>query len=158
MRSDNRATKLEDEWNEHGFVENLNLPAREEQLIWHVLEGASTLDIKKHFQRYLNEQNPELFDERIIFMSVRREIQTSVCTVPKKCSICDKSQARTQPASEKTWWNGGPNKPQGQWTVRCRWLTCSKCHSPHSEFPATEPLSLGKLKKLRINYHFQGTT
>ena len=84
MRSDNRATKLEDEWNEHGFVENLNLPAREEQLIWHVLEGASTLDIKKHFQRYLNEQNPEPFDERIIFMSVRRAIQTSVCTMPKK--------------------------------------------------------------------------
>ena len=51
--SNNWATILEDEWNEHGFVEQLNLAAREVQFVWHVLPRASTLNIKKHIQRFL---------------------------------------------------------------------------------------------------------
>ena len=47
------ATILEDLWNEHGLVENLNLAAREVQCIWHVPPSASTIDIKKHMHKYL---------------------------------------------------------------------------------------------------------
>ena len=52
--SNNWSTKLQDVWNEHGFVEQLNFPAREVQFIWHVLASASTVDIEKHFQNFLN--------------------------------------------------------------------------------------------------------
>ena len=57
--SSNWATQLEDVCYEHGFVEQLNLAAREAQFIWHVLPGASILDIKKPIQRYVNGQTPE---------------------------------------------------------------------------------------------------
>ena len=62
--------RLEDVCFEHGFVENLDLAAREVQLIWHVLPGASTIDTKKHIQRYVNGQTPESLHERIIFISM----------------------------------------------------------------------------------------
>ena len=41
----------------------LNLAAREAQFVWHVLPGASTLDIKKPIQRYVNREIPEFLDE-----------------------------------------------------------------------------------------------
>ena len=72
--SNNWATKLEDEWIKHGFVEKNNLLSREVQFIWHVFPGASTLEIKKNIQKYLNGQTPEFFDERIIFMSMSKNI------------------------------------------------------------------------------------
>ena len=59
--SNNCATILDEVWNEHRFHETLNLAAREEHFMWHVLSGASTLDIKKHIQKYLNGQNPDIF-------------------------------------------------------------------------------------------------
>ena len=37
-----------------------NLAAREVQFIWHVLPGASTLNIKKHTQTFLNGRNPHV--------------------------------------------------------------------------------------------------
>ena len=45
------------------------------QCIWHVLPGASTIDINKHIQKYLIGQNPESFDAWIIFMCVFNDIQ-----------------------------------------------------------------------------------
>ena len=61
--------KMEDVWNEHGFVETINFAAREVQNIWHVFPGASTADIKKHIQKCLNGQKPQNY-EMIIFMSL----------------------------------------------------------------------------------------
>ena len=69
-RSIRRATKLKDVWNEHGFVEHFVLAAREVQFIWHVVPGVSTIEIAKMCLEYLNGQNPESFDERIMFMSL----------------------------------------------------------------------------------------
>ena len=42
------------------------------RLIWHVLPGADTIQIKRQIQEYLNGHTPESFDERIIFMYVER--------------------------------------------------------------------------------------
>ena len=94
------ATKLEDVWNEHGFVENLNLAARE---VRHVLRGASTIGIRRHVQDYLNGKNPEFFDEGIIFMSVFNDIEWTkkshtenvFAQCQKSSGICDPTQART---------------------------------------------------------------
>ena len=41
----------------------------------HVLAGASTLAIKKHVQGYLDWQNPESFEEKIILMSMFKDIE-----------------------------------------------------------------------------------
>ena len=60
---------------EHGIVQHLTWAAREVQFIGHVLQGASTLDIKKHIQRYLKERNPESFDAGIMFMCVLNDIE-----------------------------------------------------------------------------------
>ena len=66
--SNNWSTKLQDVWNERGFVEKLNLAAREVRFMWHVLLGACTLHIKKHVQKYLNGRKPEYLGERIVSM------------------------------------------------------------------------------------------
>ena len=55
--------KLDDVWKEHGFAEHLKFTAQEVQFIWHVLPCASTLDIQKHIQTYLNGRNPESFED-----------------------------------------------------------------------------------------------
>ena len=76
--SNNWATQLEDVWNEHGHVEKLNLVVPEVQIVLHVLPVASTLDLKKHIQTYLNCQNVVffcLFDERTIFMLMFNVVQ-----------------------------------------------------------------------------------
>ena len=83
--SNNQATTLEDVWSEHGFVVHFYSAAREVQFIWHVLPGASAFEIIQHIQKYLNKQNPESFDERIIFMSMFNDIEwtkqgiTAIC-------------------------------------------------------------------------------
>ena len=48
--SRNWAMKLQDAWNEHGFVEKLNLTAREVQFIWRVLLCSSTIDTKERVE------------------------------------------------------------------------------------------------------------
>ena len=58
-----------------GFIDKFNLAARVVQFIWHGLPGASTLEIKKDIQKYLNGQNPESFDGKIIFMSMFNDIE-----------------------------------------------------------------------------------
>ena len=50
---------LEDVRNKHGVAEQLNVAAREVPFMWHVMPGASTLDIKKRVQTYLNGRNAE---------------------------------------------------------------------------------------------------
>ena len=47
----------------------MNVAAREVQ------PSAATIDIKRHVQIYLNLQNQESFDERIMFMSKFRHIE-----------------------------------------------------------------------------------
>ena len=71
--------KLEDVSNERRFVEfGSNLAAREVRLIWLVLPGASTIQIKKDNQEYLNGQTPESTDETIIVISVFYESKTTL--------------------------------------------------------------------------------
>ena len=89
----------------------------ERQFIWHVLPGASTLEIKKHTQKHLNEQNPETSDHRIIFMSLLNDIEwtkkvnTETCLHNAKDVAAFAAQFKPRhwcfvgPASENTWWN-----------------------------------------------------
>ena len=84
------AIKLADVWSDHVLVEKFNFAAPEVQFIWHVLSGASTLYTKKHIQRFLNGQNPEPFEDRIICLcsttlnGLKKTIQKLVCAMPQK--------------------------------------------------------------------------
>ena len=73
LESSNWTTKLDDVWKEHG-VDELNLAAREVQFIWHVYLGALAVDIKKRIQTYLNGQDSENIEERIIMLSMFNDI------------------------------------------------------------------------------------
>ena len=94
---------MDEVWNEHGFHETLDLAAREIQLVWHVLPGASTTDINKHFQSHLNGIDAQLFEERIVFLSMLNDIDwtkygyTEICMAQRQRSgsICGTIQART---------------------------------------------------------------
>ena len=62
------------------------------------------------------------------------------------------------PASEKTWWNGITNNPQGQWdSVASQMVDIFECRTEPPIFPATAILSLGPLKEGRRNDHSRGT-
>ena len=53
---------------------------------------------------------------------------------------------------------GNSNEFEGKLdTVACRMVDIFKCHTSHPIFPATEPLSLGRLRIGGRNYHFLGT-
>ena len=61
-------------------------------------------------------------------------------------------------ASETTWWNGNFNGPCGKCDILVLQIVdIFTCHTSHPIFPATEPLSLGLLRKGGSNYHFQST-
>ena len=83
--------------------------SREVQFIWHV-------EIKKNAQKYLNGQNPESLNERIIFMSVFNDIERTKKGNRKTCLHIAKEVAPFAtrfkpgrflgPASENTWAEG----------------------------------------------------
>ena len=53
--------------------------------------------------------------------------------------------------SDKTWWNGNSNAPQGQRdSIALQMVDIFKCHTSH-------PLSLRQVMKGGADYHFQGT-
>ena len=146
----NWATKLQDLWNEHGFDEQLNLTVREERFIWHLFSGASTLDIKRYIQEDLNGRTPESFDERIIFMSMFNDLawigNTETCLYNAKEVAASATEFKT-----------------GRWCTsldpRQKYVVerFSSVIHPIRYYPATEPLSLGQLRKGGSNYRFQGT-
>ena len=137
------ATQLEDVWNEHGFAEKLSLAAREVQFIWHVLPGASFLDIKKHIQRYLTGkiQNPLLGGSYSCLCSTtldrqRKAIEKLVGTMPKKWQHWRPTSSQYTGASwsPRPKISGGthipPNLKDNGILSHCRWLTHSSVILP----------------------------
>ena len=132
--SNNWTTKLEDVWNDHGFVEKLHLAAREVQFIWHI---SPTLDIKKRIQKYLNWQHPESCGSYSCLCSstTLKEKETQFRKFFSNTETCllhgakDVAACATQfkpghwcfqgPASENTWWNGNSNEPQRTGDTGC---------------------------------------
>ena len=157
------ATKLEDVWNEHGFVEHFHMASREVQIFGHVLPGASTLSVKKHFQRYLYGNNPESSEARIRFMSLSSTTSSGHRKVIQKpgCTAKEVEASATQfkpgywcflvPASEK--YLVECNLPANLFgkldIVALQMVLIFKCHISHPIFLATEPLTLGQIEDTR---------
>ena len=168
--SNNWATKLEDVWNEHGFVEKLTLAARDVRFIWHVLPCAPIVDTKEHFQNYLKGQSPKYFDDKIIFMSMFSDIAwTKKGNTEKSLHDAKEVAAFATKFKPKHWcilgpaldgkhvWTANSNELQGQWDiVGLQMADILKCHTSHPIRQPTEQLSLGQYGKRR-SYHFHGT-
>ena len=107
-------------------------------------------------------QNPEKIESyaclcSTTFIAQRKAIEKLVCTMPKKWQQLRANSSQgihwcfLELASEKTWWNGNPNKPYGQWDSQVsQMVDMFKCHTSHT------PYSLGQLTKGGRNWHFQG--
>ena len=118
---------------------------------------------------YLNGRDPECIDERI--MPMFNDIEwtkignTETCLHNAKEVAAFATQSKPghwcflEHASENTWWNGNLNKPTDNKldSVASHMVEIFKCHIAHPIFPATEPLSLGHLRKGGGKFHFQGT-
>ena len=139
--SNNWATSLDEAWNEQGFDEELNMAAREVQFIWHGYPGAHTIDIEKHIRTYLNGRNPESPEDRIIISPMFSDIDwtkkgcTEICLHNAKevaafaAKFTPGHWCFLGPASEKTWWNGNPNKlPRTMGTMEHRKVLASSSH------------------------------
>ena len=48
----------------------MDLAAREIQFVWHVLAGASAIDINTFFQIHLDGLEPQVFGDRIVVLSM----------------------------------------------------------------------------------------
>ena len=106
----------------------------------------STIQIKEHSQNYQKEQNPEYFDERIIFMSVFNDIEWTKAT-PKSVHIMPKKWQHTRPSSSQgtgASWDLGQNvrvgteistnlKDSGD-IVALQLSDMFKCHTSHPIF------------------------
>ena len=145
------------------FVEKFNLAAREVQFIWHELPGASAIGIKRHIQDYSNGHNPEYLmkgsSSCLCSTTLNGQKQYRTMIMPKKwAAFATKFKQRTfvlRPASENMWWNAHSNESRGQRDiVALQMVDIVRCRASHPIFPATDPLSLGHLKKGRIGYHF----
>ena len=156
------------------FHENLNMAARKVQFLWHVFPGASTLDIKKHIQIFLNGQDPESLDEWITFMSMFNDIEwtkkgnTETCLHNAKEAAAFATQliqARTPlvlpgaRVSKKI--RGGTEMPtnhkENEIVSHCRWLPYSSVTLHIQYVQRQSHFSLGQLRDGGINNHFHGT-
>ena len=96
------------------------------------------------------------------WMDKERQYRNLVAQCRRSGSSCDPIEARTLvlpgAASENMWWHGNSDEPQGQCdVVALQMVDIFKCHTSHPIFPATEPLSIGQLRKGGRSYHFQCT-
>ena len=120
--------------------------------------------------RYLSRQNPESFDERIIFTSMfkhtewTKEGNTETCLHnAKEVTTCATEFKPGHwcflgPASENTWWNANSNESQGTWNIiKLLMVDMFECHTSHPIFPATEPLFAWTVEERKEHLPFQST-
>ena len=78
------------------------MAARDVQFIRHVYLGAHTLEIKKHIQTCLNDQNPESFEEMIIILSMfnniarTKKVNREICFINTKKATTFAAQIQTR--------------------------------------------------------------
>ena len=114
-------------------------------------------------------QTPETFTGRILFMSMFNDISCDgkgnkdeclanarvVKVLARKFGIGQWSF--TGPGSEKKWYSGEENSPQGAWDNIAEEMLLEFAESAHPIFRATTPLSRGKLKSKghgKLSIHF----
>ena len=138
---------------------------------WNIFQGFTTLQLCGQVTDLLSRsgETPETFTGRILFMSMFNDISFSKKGNEEEClanakvvSILAKKFGIGQwsfigPGSEKKWYSGEENSPQGAWDHIADEMLLEFAESGCPIFRATTPLSRGKLKskrhgKLSIHY------
>ena len=127
---------------------------------WNIFPGFTTLQLCGKVNDLLSDlgEAPETFTERILFMSMFNDISCDrkgnkeeclanarvVKVLAKKFGIGQWSFIG--PGSEKQWYSGEENSPQGAWNHIADEMLLEFAESGHPIFRATTPLSRGILK------------
>ena len=144
---------------------------------WNIFPGFTTLQLCGKINDLLSRlgETPEIFTGRILFMSMFNDISCDrkgnkeeclgnarvVNVLAKKFGIGHWSFIG--PGSEKKWYSGEENSPQGAWDHIADEMLLEFAESGHPIFRATTPLSRGILKskghgKLSIHFAADGDT
>ena len=146
----NWATKLQDVWNEHGFVD---------KFIWHVVPRASAIQNQEAFKNTWTGklQNLSMRGSYACLCSTtldgqRKAKQKLVCTMPQKWQQLRPNSSQDTGAS----WSSRQKIRGGKQLPTKLKDNGILSHTSHPIFPATEPLSHGQLNNGWRNYFFQG--
>ena len=150
------ATKLEDAWNELGFVENLYLAAQEVRFIFARTARCFYHSILEAYSRIFEQAKSRIFRLCSTTLSGQSKAIQKTCLHTAKEAAAFATQFKPghwfflRLASENTWWNGNSNETGGKMS-QCTWLTHSSVILP------TRYFQLGQLRKGVRYCHFQGT-
>ena len=127
---------------------------------WNIFPGFTTLQLCGRNNDLLSDlgETAETFTARILFMSMFNDISCDrkgnkeeclanarvVKVLAKKLGIGQRSFI--DPGSEKKWYSGEENSPQGAWDQKAEEMLLEFAESGHPTFRATTPLSRGILK------------
>ena len=132
---------------------------------WNIFPGFTTLQLCGKVNDLLSDlgQTPETFTGRILFMSIFNDISCDRKGNKDECLAnagVVKVFARrfgVGPGSEKKWYSGEENCPQGAWDNIAEEMLLEFAESGHPTFRATTPLSRGQLKSKghgKLSIHF----
>ena len=130
---------------------------------WNIFPGFTTLQLCGKVNDLLSDlgETPETFTGRILFMSMFNDISCDrkgnkvVKVLAKKFGIGQWSFIG--PGSEKKWYSGEENSPQGAWDHITEMMLLEFAESGCPIFRATTPLSRSKLqnkRKGKLTMHF----
>ena len=138
---------------------------------WNIFPGFTTLQLCDDINDLLSDlgQTPENFTGRILFMSMFNDISCDRKGNKDEClanAEVVKVLARKfgvgqwsfiGPGSEKKWYSGEENSPQGAWDNIAEEMLLEFAESGHPTFRATTPLARGILKSKghgKLSIHF----
>ena len=138
---------------------------------WNIFPGFTTLQLCGKVTDLLSDlgQKPETFTGRILFMSMFNDIFCDRYDNKDEClanARVVKVHAKPfgigqwsfiGPGSEKKWYSGEENSPQGAWDHIADEMLLEFAESGHPIFRATTPLSRGQLKSKgrgKLSIHF----
>ena len=138
---------------------------------WNIFPGFTTLRLCGKINDLLSDlgETPEIFTGRILFMSMFNDISCDRKGNKEEClanarvvKVLAKKFGIGQwtfigPGSEKKWYSGEENSPQGAWDHIADEMLLEFAESGHPTFRATTPLSRGILKSKghgKLSIHF----
>ena len=138
---------------------------------WYIFPGFTSLQLCDKISDLLSSlgQSPETFTGRILFMSMFNDISCDGKGNKEECladarvvKVLAKKFGIGQwpfigPGSEKKWYSGEENSPQGAWDHIADEMLLEFAESRHPIFRATTPLSRGILKSKghgKLSIHF----
>ena len=166
-----RKKRIEGIMTEKSYRDYDGINGKPTEFEWNIFPGFTTLQLCGKVNDPLSDlgKAPETFTGRILFMSMFNDISCDRKGNKEEClanarvvKVLAKKFGTGQwsfvgPGSEKKWYSGEANSPQGSWDPIADEMLLEFAKSGHPTFRATTPLSRGKLKSKRkgkLSIHF----